>query len=122
MMKDKRHVVFVEDEPLALELISESLKAEGYLVSSFVSAKEALAWLEKEIDYVDILITDQSMPKMTGVELAEQARMLKNDLPVVIVTGAGNIEHDFIKKESLVVLEKPYKKKELFEVIIKVMG
>ncbi len=114
-------VLFVEDEPLALELISQSLDASGYRVTSFDCPRRALKWFETNANQVDVLITDQSMPELTGIELAQAIRQHRPELPVVLVTGAGSIEHEIFSFKATV-LEKPFKKQELFDAIIYVMG
>ena len=78
-------VLLVEDNDQVREF-AESLLAElDYKVVSAPSAEAALAALEKQD--VDLLFTDVMMPVMTGVELAERARTLRPDLPVLLASG-----------------------------------
>lgn len=110
-------ILFVEDEPLALELMAKCLEDNGYDIHSFACSAKALEWLETHPDEIDILVTDQSMPKLTGTELALKARQVRPQLPVVIVTGMGRIGSELKSGGPVGLVEKPYKRQELFSAI-----
>jgi CheY-like chemotaxis protein len=85
------HVLCVDDEPALVELLRDQLVALGYRVSAYVSPLEALAeFLGHPLDF-DVMLTDLTMPGMSGVDLAEQILMVRPDLPIVMATGYGNV-------------------------------
>lgn len=110
-------VLFVEDEPLALELMGRSLTDHGYELTSFSCPQKALNWFVENSNCIDVLVTDQSMPLITGTELAFKMREIKPELPVIIVTGMGVVGVELKDGSPLEVIEKPYKRQDLFNAI-----
>ena len=98
-------LLVVDDDALITLNAVDQLTEQGHVALEAFSAQEALAILEQRND-IDALITDYSMPGMTGLELAEAARALHPNLPILLVTGYAElpdgIEHSFMQ------LEKPY--------------
>ncbi|MFN0059829.1 MAG: sigma-54-dependent transcriptional regulator [Planctomycetota bacterium] len=84
-------ILITDDEMQTLESLAGILRANGYAVSSARSAAEALALMRREP--FQLLITDMQMPNMDGLELAREARKEWPNLPVVILTGHGTIDH-----------------------------
>jgi PAS domain S-box-containing protein len=80
-------VMVVDDEISVGNFIGEVLRDAGYDVVLFNESPSALRHLQAHCRDVAVLITDQNMPLMNGQELAEQAKSLKPDLPVVLITG-----------------------------------
>jgi PAS domain S-box-containing protein len=80
-------VLFVDDEPAVARVAESVLRLLGYEVSSRTSPVEALAELCTTTDRYDVLITDLTMPGMTGLELAERAHQQLPDLPILLTTG-----------------------------------
>ena len=86
-----QHVLCVDDEPALVELLREQMVSLGYRVSAHVSPISALSeFLAHPLDY-DVLLTDLTMPGMSGVDLAERILKVRPDLPVLIATGYGNV-------------------------------
>jgi len=82
-----QRVLFVDDEvPLAL-LGKRMLEELGYAVVSTTSGADALAATRADPDAFDLVITDLTMPGMTGTELARQLREIRPGLPVILATG-----------------------------------
>ena len=69
---------------------------------------------------IDLLITDYAMPGMTGVQLAEAARKLRPDLPILLATGYADLPAR--AKLELPRLSKPYQQKQLAEQITSLVG
>jgi PAS domain S-box-containing protein len=85
------HVFCVDDEPALIELLRDQLIALGYRVTAHVSPLEALAdFLAHPLDF-DVLLTDLTMPGMSGADLAERILKVRPDLPIVMATGYGNV-------------------------------
>jgi len=78
-------------------------------VTAFVSAHDALAALRRDPGAFDAVITDQTMPKMSGTDLARQARELRPDLPVILTTGYGErVESESLQTDIAAVAAKPF--------------
>ncbi len=85
-----RHIVYVDDYEALVFLAARLLRKHGYRVSTFTSGEEALAWLQTHGDPVDLLVTDQNMPGMSGVELAQAVLRSRPGQRVAIVSGHVN--------------------------------
>jgi len=83
----KERVLFVDDEKNLVDLAETMLLRLGYKVTPRTNSSEALRVFLQEPDNFDIIITDQTMPSMTGVELAEKIMNVRPDIPVIICTG-----------------------------------
>ena len=77
----------VEDDPLAGEFLRERLEAWGVQVLLHADPREALARLESEHEHVDVLVTDLTMPHLSGLELARRGTALRPGLPVILVSA-----------------------------------
>jgi len=80
-------VLFVDDEPLVAGLAVALLGRLGYRVRTFTDSRQALAAFEAEPDAFDLVITDMTMPGVTGEALARRVKRLRPDLPVILCTG-----------------------------------
>jgi CheY-like chemotaxis protein len=80
-------VLLVDDEHAVLAFMRELLETWGLGVTPCVSAVEALEALERGGDDIALVITDHTMPRMTGLQLAAEIGSLRPDLPVVLYTG-----------------------------------
>ncbi len=83
-------ILIVDDEPTILMFCTRALTRMGYEVQGASSGEEALALLRQ--GSYDVLVTDISMPGMTGIELLNQARNVMPDLAVIVITGVGSID------------------------------
>jgi two-component system cell cycle sensor histidine kinase/response regulator CckA len=85
------HILFVDDEPLLVETGRELLSALGYRVSAVLGSAAALETFREKFNTIDAVITDQTMPGMTGIDLASELRNIKADVPVILCTGYSNL-------------------------------
>ena len=108
-------ILAVDDDALILMNTVEFLEDLGHEVFEAPSGQQALKVLECHPD-IDLLITDQAMPNMTGLQLVEKARQSLPELPVVIATGYGEI----LQNAQLCVtkLDKPFTQYELSQTLI----
>jgi DNA-binding response OmpR family regulator len=101
-------IVVIDDEELIRYSLQKKLTRFGYNVISLDKAEDALYLLKTEKEDIDLVITDIKLRKMDGIELLQHLNMLDRPLPVLIITGQGNIEdairalrygaRDFIRK------------------------
>ena len=80
-------VLVVDDEPAVAECTVEMLELAGFEASFETDPAAALARLQRDPAAVDVLLTDQTMPRITGHQLAKAAMSLRPDLPVLLITG-----------------------------------
>ena len=80
-------ILYVDDEELLVEFADEMLTSLGYQVTTRASSVQALELFQQKPDSFDLLITDQTMPKMTGFDLAKAVMKIRPDIPVILCTG-----------------------------------
>jgi len=83
----REHVVYVDDEKFLVDVGAEILRGLGYQVTGFTDSGEALRFLQARAPEVDLVISDMTMPKLTGLELAQSLQQLDSPPPVIICTG-----------------------------------
>ncbi len=81
------HLLLVDDEAALVELYRQGLKRLGYRVTGQTRSQDALEDFIRDPDQYDLLITDMTMPHMTGDELIARVREVRPDLPVILCTG-----------------------------------
>jgi PAS domain S-box-containing protein len=116
-------ILLVDDEAILLEMTGEMLENLGYTVVSRTSSVEALHAFEANPENYDLLVTDQTMPGMTGLELAENIRGLGGTLPVILCSGfsAGISAKRASAAGIQAVLKKPILRRDLAETIRRVL-
>lgn len=81
------HILVVDDEPTLINLCRQMLEKLGYQVSTALNSKEGLAdFMSRPKDF-DLVITDQVMPEMTGVQLSREIHQCRPELPIVLISG-----------------------------------
>ena len=85
-------ILLVEDEDVIRLMLNEILTSQGYSVLEAGRGADALALAEKTSKPVDLLVTDMSMPGMTGWDLAKTLRASHPDLPILFVSGHNDHE------------------------------
>ncbi len=81
------HVMVIDDESMVLKVLQKAMERFGYEVTGFADGVEALEVFRANPDQYDVVVTDQSMPNITGYELATQMLAIRPDLPMVLTTG-----------------------------------
>jgi CheY-like chemotaxis protein len=82
-------VLVVDDEATVGEFLAELLASRGLDVTVKSDPLDAARWFADDPARVDLVLTDQTMPRMTGLELAQRLTTERPELPVIIVTGYG---------------------------------
>jgi len=81
------HILLVDDERPVVRLQQQNLEQLGYTVTAKTGSMEALKVFRESPDSFDLIITDMTMPKMTGDKLTEKIKEIRSDIPVVLCTG-----------------------------------
>ena len=120
----KECILFVDDEDILVELNNARLTQLGYEVVATTSSLEALAMFKKEPQRFHLVITDYTMPEMTGADLARKLLKVRSDIPIILCTGYNEkISPDKAKKVGIrEFLLKPQGKSELDLAIRRVMN
>jgi PAS domain S-box-containing protein len=82
-----KHILFVDDEQPLVEIGQEVLERQGYKVTTSNNGLDALERFYARPSDFDLVITDSTMPGMSGCELAASLTQLRPDLPIILVTG-----------------------------------
>ena len=116
-------ILFVDDEEALVEMGEDVLAELGYDVTSRTSSKEALSLLKKDPSRFDLIITDQTMPGMTGVELAKEILAIRPDMPIIMCTGFSHlVDADKAKMAGIGAFAmKPLTKREIARTIRQVL-
>ena len=83
----QRHILVVDDDELVSEYLGALLEAESYNVMVLNEPAVALEYFKEHPDDFDLIVTDQVMPGLTGVEIAQSILKLRPDLPILLITG-----------------------------------
>jgi CheY-like chemotaxis protein len=105
-------ILLVDDDPLVASGAVDMLEDLGHKVIEANSAKRALEILDRG-QPVDLMMTDQAMPGMTGSELAKIVRQMRPELPVLLATGYADLATE--REPTLPRLSKPYLQSQLRE-------
>jgi len=106
-------LLIVDDEKNYLVVLEALLSPEGYEIMTSDKAQDALRLL-READ-VDLVLTDMKMPGMSGMELLEEAKKIKPEVPIIMMTAYGTIEMavEAMKKRAYDYITKPFQNEEL---------
>lgn len=83
-------ILVVDDEPIIVEMLGQWLTMLGYDVVEQTNSTDALNLYLKDTAHFDLVITDLTMPRMTGLQLAGQMTVLRPGLPIILITGNDN--------------------------------
>jgi len=92
-------IMLVDDEEQVLKVEMAMLKELGYEVKAFSSSLEALEHFSDQPDVFDMVITDMTMPKMTGDKLAREIKAIRSDIPVILCTGFSELVDEKTAKD-----------------------
>ncbi|MBS4042862.1 MAG: sigma-54-dependent Fis family transcriptional regulator [Chitinophagaceae bacterium] len=100
-------ILIIDDERSIRSVLKDILTNEGYKVEEAVDGEEGLAQFAKS--NFDVVICDIKMPKMDGIEFLLKANELNSDIPIIILSGHGNIETavEAVKKGAFDFISKP---------------
>lgn len=118
------HIVVVDDEEKNLRLCQRMLGRMGYEATCFNRATDALAALRDPTQEFCLLLTDQTMPDMNGVQLIASLRDEGNDIPVIVMTGYASegVTENWRQLDVAMMLAKPFDIVELHDGLETVLG
>jgi len=104
-------ILFVDDETMLVEMAEYMLPPLGYTVTGMNDSRKALAFMKDQANRVDILVTDQTMPEMTGIELAKEALKIRPGLLIILCSGfSQEVNHERTSALGIKhVMMKPYR-------------
>nr|NJM02950.1 response regulator [Desulfobacula sp.] len=117
------HILVVDDEPAIADIMRMRLERLGYRVTMKTSSLEALEVFRQNPGLFDLVITDQTMPQMTGEKMAREMILIQANIPIILNTGySSSIDEEKIGKWGIrAFLMKPVQIKELSECIHRVL-
>jgi len=123
MSSGQGRILFVDDEQALVDLGSEMLKNLGYHAESFTNPIQAQEIFSRQPDHYDLVITDMTMPQMTGTQLSKNLLKIRKEIPIILCTGfSERISDDRAKMIGIKALEmKPLQMHELAATIRKVL-
>jgi CheY-like chemotaxis protein len=122
-VKGKERILFVDDEIFIVDVYREILEKYGYTVAGESSPQEALEIFRSRPHEFDLVITDMTMPHMTGDELIREILKIRPDMPVIICTGYNDWLDKHVIDEMGVrgAIKKPVGAKQLAETVRNVL-
>jgi CheY-like chemotaxis protein len=110
-------IMVVDDEPALVALAEETLAGLGYEPVGFKSSVAALTAFRSAPQRFDAVITDETMPDLTGIELAQDLRKVRPDIPIVLMSGYAGTQ--LLNRASSLgvkeILRKPLLRREIAE-------
>src|SRR5436853_7166480 len=103
-------LLIAEDDPDLRDLLQDDLEDAGYETVLAVDGRAALAQIEREREFFDLLITDVNMPGLSGIDILAAMREQRSEAPVIVITAFGSVEQavEMVKAGAFQYLTKPF--------------
>ncbi|MBF0230228.1 MAG: PAS domain S-box protein [Desulfamplus sp.] len=123
-IKGNERILLVDDEDAVITPQTKILERLGYKVTPFTSSVEALKAFQKEPEAFDLVITDLSMPNISGTQLSSEMLKIRPKIPIILLTGFSyNLTPEKVKESGIAALiTKPVIRSELTRTIRNVLG
>jgi CheY-like chemotaxis protein len=123
LLSEKWRILFVDDEEVLCELAEEALSNAGYLIQTVSSSREALELFQQTPDAFDVVITDLTMPEITGDILISRIKEIRKDIKVILCTGYNYNLSDTMREKINVdmYLVKPLSISDIDEAVMDVL-
>src|SRR3989338_3055437 len=115
-------ILVTDDEPDMRSTLSLLLQSEGFEVAT---ASDGLSAVRNvEVGGIDLVLLDIRMPNMDGIETLAKIKTISQDLPVIMITGYGNVEAavQAVKRGAFDYVSKPFDNEKLIEVVKKALN
>jgi len=118
-LNDCHNIMVIDDEVSIGNFLEELLEMNNFCVDYFSDPKQALTKFRQDPGQYDLIITDQSMPGITGLQLIQQVAILHPDIPVILCTGYSEHidENIVVQKTADICLQKPLDTRQLISSI-----
>jgi len=119
----KETILFVDDEKSIVFFVKQALERIGYQVETGMNPEEALEIFRRKPDTFDLVITDMTMPRMTGAELSRKLKEIRKEIPVIVCTGySDQIDEEIAAELGIAAyIMKPISMREIAVAIRKVL-
>jgi CheY-like chemotaxis protein len=119
VLAGQERILFIDDEEMLAEMGKIMLERLGYEVTVHTGSREALAAFQSQPEQFDAVITDQTMPGLTGVELAGRMLRIRPDIPIILCTGYSNLVNEEQAKALGIkgFIMKPMTKKDIAQLL-----
>lgn len=116
-------ILLVDDEEALVEMGEEILAELGYEVIGRTNSREALTLFRLDPSRFDLVITDQTMPELTGTQLAKEITAMRSDIPIIVCTGYSQLVHADTAESACIKAfsMKPLTKREIAKTIRRVL-
>lgn len=115
---NSEHILIVDDESELGSLIGELLNENGYRTTVMTDSVKALKLFNEHANDYALLVTDQTMPNITGIELSQKVKALRPDLPVILCSGfSERIDEDQLRSMNIHYLKKPVDANQFLEMV-----
>ena len=116
-------ILVIDDEILITNYLTDLLNGEGYKVVAFNDSVKGLSYFKDNKNEIDIVITDQTMPNLTGLELAKKLLDLGNKVPIILCSGYSDFANETMNSNYGVdvFLDKPFDDNLLLQHISKLL-
>lgn len=119
-----RHILYIDDDPVLVELFTYMLQRRGYRVSGHVNAFTALQVLRADPAGFDLVIVDHEMPGIAGLQIVREVRAIRANLPIAVASGYITEELRLLARTAgaCEVVYKPEAMKELYQMADRVLA
>ena len=102
LLTGTEYLLVVEDDKTVARMLLRMLESIGYSVDLFFSSPDALSAFNKQPDKYDMIITDLTMPDLTGLELSQEIQKAHQGIPIIIITGnRGNLSKEILQESGV---------------------
>ncbi|MCK5004993.1 MAG: response regulator, partial [Candidatus Aminicenantes bacterium] len=123
LQKGTERILFVDDEFNITNIYEEMFTIMGYSTTTRNSSTKALELFSKDPSKFDLIITDQTMPNLTGLKLAEKIKLIRKNIPIILCTGFSEaVNFDSTKNRNIdKIIQKPMQINEFLKTIRQVL-
>ena len=122
-MNGTGRIVVIDDDDVLRKLVARILTVHGFTATTFQEGREAINYVAEHLEDVDLVLTDATMPGMSGLDVIEEVRQRFQSLPIAMMTGFSESEHlNHPQYDGIPILRKPFKSIELIELLVSLLN